>query len=158
SEGTAAERAFIDRMATSQQEVRQIPAMLLDNLSSIRDNGINNQILAAAVLFKMNVTPAVTININFGGDNHADTRPYALGGEAAAHVAGLTAINQIFTTLGSTNFNLTDKVTFGLLNVFGRQLDPNPIIGRSHNGAHHLGVLIGKNVRPGVVGGIIRQP
>jgi hypothetical protein len=105
----------------------------------------------------MNVTPACTINIGFGGDNHGDIRPYALGGEAAAHVAGLAAINQVFTTLGSTNFNLLDKVTFAILNVFGRQLDPNPVIGRSHNGAHHLGVLIGKNVKPGVVGGIIQQ-
>jgi hypothetical protein len=56
---------------------------------------------------------------------------------------------------------LTDKVTFATWNVFGRNLDGLSKVtqqqGRDHYGNHSVGVMIGKNVAPGVIGGVTLQ-
>jgi hypothetical protein len=57
--------------------------------------------------------------------------------------------------------SLTDKVTFATWNVFGRNLDGISKVtqqqGRDHYGNHSVGVLIGKNIAPGVTGGVVLQ-
>jgi hypothetical protein len=54
--------------------------------------------------------------------------------------------------------NLQDKVTFATLNVFGRNLNgiskTESRSGRDHYGNHSVAVMIGKNVKPGVYGGV----
>ena len=53
---------------------------------------------------------------------------------------------------------LQDKVTFSTLNVFGRNLNgiskTESRSGRDHYGNHSVAVMIGKNVAPGVTGGV----
>jgi uncharacterized protein (DUF1501 family) len=51
-------------------------------------------------------------------------------------------------------YGLADRVTFAALNVFGRTLKKLGTAGRDHWASHNTAVLIGKNVRPGVVGGL----
>ena len=48
--GTTAERQFLDRMAQSQVEARNISQSLLDNLNGIANDGQDNQIVAATTL------------------------------------------------------------------------------------------------------------
>jgi hypothetical protein len=54
--------------------------------------------------------------------------------------------------------NLQDKVTFATLNVFGRNLNGIAKVmsksGRDHYGNHSVALMIGKNVVPGVYGGV----
>src|SRR5262249_14355027 len=56
------------------------------------------------------------------------------------------------------SLSLTDTATFATLNVFGRNLNGIAKVtsraGRDHYGNHCVTVMIGKNVAPGVVGGI----
>ena len=56
------------------------------------------------------------------------------------------------------SLQLTDKVTFATLNVFGRNLNGIAKVtsrtGRDHYGNHAVTVMIGKNVAPGVIGGV----
>jgi hypothetical protein len=56
--------------------------------------------------------------------------------------------------------NLTDKVTFATLNVFGRNLNGISKVesrsGRDHYGNHSVMLMIGKNIKPGVVGGVTK--
>lgn len=148
--GTNVQRAYLDRMAKTQNEARAVAQELLDNLNTITGDDINNQITAAAVLIKMNVSPVVTLHIDFGGDNHADTD---LQNEAGKTISGCASISGLVQKL--TEFDLQDKVTFAAMNVFGRTLSTKGTTGRDHLGNHHCTVMLGKNVKGSVIGGVV---
>lgn len=153
SKGTNVQRAYLDRMARSQTEARAISQTLLDSLSLITSDSPENQVTAAAVLIKMNVTPVVTIHIPFGGDNHSDAD---LARETTQTVSGVATIALLMQKL--TEMGLADRVTFASMNVFGRTLANKGLTGRDHLGNHHCTVISGKNVKGGVVGGVAKNP
>jgi hypothetical protein len=144
-----AQRAYIDALVTSQQQVRNIKQDLLDALSSIKSDAVADQITAALALIRMNVTPVVAIHIPFGGDNHNDA---ALATETAQTIAGVQAIGSLIAQL--TAAGLQDQVTFVSLNVFGRTLGPANTDGRQHNQNHQVSITIGKPFRAGIIGGV----
>jgi hypothetical protein len=153
TDGNAVQKQFLDAMALSQVQVRKLVEQLATTLNAINSDDAKGQALAAAALISANVTPVVTMHIGFGGDNHTDTD---LAAEAAQHVTGVQAIQQVQDALGM--LSLTDKVTFATLNVFGRNLNgiakTDGRTGRDHYGNHAVTVMIGKNVVPGVYGGV----
>lgn len=151
--GTAQQRAFMDNLAQSRAESRDISEQLLSNLAAITANDANGQMLAAAALIKMNITPVVVMRIPFGGDNHADP---LLAKESAETVSGVATIAALQAKL--TEFGLQDRVTFMTLHTFGRTLKQLGTAGRNHWADHHVSVVIGKGVKPGVVGGVIAAP
>lgn len=159
-----AQKAYIDSLVTSQQQVRNINQSLLAALNSITDNSPISQITAAIALIQMNVSPLISMHIPFGGDNHRDV---ALATETAQTAGdglligdpkkkvfgGVETIGYLIDQL--TKAGLQDKVTFMSLNVFGRTLSAaNYTDGRTHNGNHQVSVTIGKPFKPGVVGGV----
>src|SRR5205085_10308136 len=107
---------------------------------------------AAATLIKMNVAPVVAIKIDFGGDNHSDA---LLAKETAQHVTGVQLIGKLMDTLAG--YGLQDQVTFAMYNVFGRTLKKLGTAGRDHWASHHTTVMIGRAIRPGVIGGLEPQ-
>ena len=149
--GNAAQRSFLDRYALSQQQARNISESLLSTLAGIKDNSPDSQVTAAVTLFRMNVSPVVSIHIPFGGDNHVDA---LLAAETKQTVAGAGTIGKLWAQLVSAG--LQDKVTFAMMNVFGRTLSAarGNGNGRSHHGDHHCTVIIGKPFKGGVVGGV----
>lgn len=149
--GTQAQRQFLDRLALSQGEARNISQQLLSDLASITSNAVDGQLKAAAVLIKMNVAPVVSIRLNWGGDNHNDAD---LRNEVAQTASSVNALNQLQARLAE--YGLQDKVTFMAMNVFGRTMSirRKGLAGRDHLASHHCTVLIGKNVRGGVIGGV----
>src|SRR5262245_59034413 len=153
SDGTDAQKAFLDAMALSQVQVRKLADALATTLSSISSDNVQGQALAAAALFAANVTPVVTMRIAFGGDNHSDAN---LQAEADQHVSGIAGIQQVVDALAG--LSLSDKVTFATLNVFGRNLNSiakaEARAGRDHYGNHAVMVMIGKNVKSSVIGGL----
>jgi len=153
TDGTSVQKQFLDAMALSQVQVRKLVEQLATTLNAINSDDARGQGLAAAALISANVTPVVTMHIGFGGDNHTDTD---LAAEAAQHVTGVQAIQQVQDALGM--LGLTDKVTFATINVFGRNLNgiakTDGRTGRDHYGNHAVTVMIGKNVKPGVYGGV----
>ena len=153
TDSTNVQKAFLDTLALSQTQVRKLVEQLATTLNAITSDDARGQGLAAAALFSANVTPVVTMRIGFGGDNHTDTD---LAAEAAQHVTGCQAIQAVQDALGM--LSLTDKVTFATLNVFGRNLNgiakTDGRTGRDHYGNHAVTVMIGKNVNPGVYGGV----
>ena len=146
---TTEQKAYIDSLVTSQQQVRSIKQSLLNQLASIKDNSPASQILAALTLVQMKVTPVVAIHIPFGGDNHRDV---GLQAETTQTVSGVASIASLMAQLASAG--LSDQVTFISLNVFGRTLGPGNTDGRQHNQNHQVSITIGKPFRGGVVGGI----
>ena len=84
-------------------------------------------------------------------------------------MSGIQGIQAIMTALANTrdssNTPLTDRVTFATMNVFGRNLNnisklPPPAMGspggRDHFGNHNVMVMIGKNIKSSVIGGVSR--
>ncbi|MET0285251.1 MAG: hypothetical protein ABW352_12305 [Polyangiales bacterium] len=147
--GTLEQRRMLDAYATSQGQVRKLSTDLLDQLAALKDNGADAQVAAAIVLIRMKVAPVVTVHIPFGGDNHFDD---GLGKETTETVAGMATLAKLFDGLKSVQ--LSDKVTFASLNVFGRTLTRKDF-GRSHNRNHHLTMLVGSRVKGGVIGGVV---
>ena len=153
SDGTDVQKQFLDALANSQTQVRQLADTLATTLNAITTDDIKGQALAAAALFSAKVTPVATIHIGFGGDNHSDQD---LKAEADQHVSGIAGIQAVMDAMAS--LNLADNVTFATMNVFGRNLNGISKVtsraGRDHYGNHNVGVLIGKNIAPSVIGGI----
>jgi hypothetical protein len=155
SDGTMIQKQFLDAMALTQTQVRMLADQLATTLTAITADDVKGQALAAAALIAANVTPVVTIHIPFGGDNHSDQN---LQAEADQHVSGVAGIQAVMDALAGVS--LTDKVTFATLNVFGRNLNGIDKVtsrtGRDHYGNHSVMVMIGKNIAPGVVGGVVK--
>jgi hypothetical protein len=149
TDATSAQRTYIDSLVKSQSEVRSIDQNLLAALSSIDDNGIDSQILAAITLIQMNIAPVLSINIPFGGDNHRDPN---LAKESDETVTGVAAIGSLLQQLAAAG--LADKVSLVSLNVFGRTLGPGNSDGRQHNPNHQASLAIGKPFKSGVIGGV----
>lgn len=149
--GNTAQRTFLDRLATSRSELRNISDSLLGSLSAIKANDVEGQLTAAVALMQMNVAPAAVIQIPFGGDNHSDAN---LARETAQHVSGVGSIKSLSDKLAAAG--LQDRVTFVLMNVFGRSLNRPQRMGRDHLGSHHCTVMIGKRIRGSVIGGVTK--
>jgi hypothetical protein len=159
-DGSTIQKQFLDKLATSQTQVRALAEQLGTTLTAITSDDVNGQALAAAALISANVTPVVTIHLSFGGDNHTDAN---LQAEADQHVSGVRGIQTVMNALGTltdgAGVSLTERVTFATMNVFGRNLSGIQKVtdrtGRDHYGNHSVMVMIGKNVKAGVIGGVI---
>ncbi len=151
---TKAQKAYLDSLILSQQEIRGINQALLDMLSSITDNSVASQTTAALALIKMNVTPVVAIHIPFGGDNHFDDTATLgpLGTEAQQTVSGVASIQNLIQSIDG--YGMTNQVSFMSLNVFGRTLGPVNTTGRQHNPNHQVSITIGTQFKAGIVGSI----
>src|SRR5450432_3437707 len=157
-DGTKEQIAFLDAMAASQAQVRELAASLATTLNAITNDGVAGQALAAAALIAAKVTPVVTLHIPFGGDNHTDADLYDEWFQHTDHdgsstgVPGVQAVQDALSSL-----MLTDSATFATMNVFGRDLSGTAKVssrgGRDHFGNHSVMMMIGKNVAAGVTGG-----
>ncbi len=148
--GNTAQRNILDQYALSQRDARAISQDLLNALAGITGNTRRDLNTAAAVLFKMKVTPAVVGRYSFGGDNHFDT---GLVREADETVASTTALADLYNQLAT--HGLTDNVTIAFQNVFGRTLRTKSLEGRDHNANHDCSVIIGRGVTSSVIGGVV---
>lgn len=149
STGSPAHKAFMDRYVLSQQEANQMGDNLGELITDIDGNDQNNQVKMAVALLQLNLTPVVTLGLNFGGDNHSDIE---LLDEVTETDAAMASMNLLWLRLKAAN--LQDRVVFASLNTFGRTLIRNSGGGRNHNGQHHSLVTFGPGIKPGVVGGL----
>lgn len=153
--GTPAQKEFLDRHAlsfTQLKDVRdKIGSLLADGAAWTND--ALGQVNAAVTMVQLKLSPVIVVSIPFGGDNHTDP---GLVKEAAQTVSGVDAITNLMTRLEATG--LKDQVTFATCHVFGRTLskqrDGN---GRNHNQNHHTTLMIGKGLKGGVVGGLVKM-
>ena len=152
---TTPQQQYIDQLVTSQQQVRTLNQQVLQNLAVLDPDPVKAQIQAAVTLIQLNVSPVISIHVPFGGDNHGDPN---LASEVSQTTSGVGYIAyllaQLQSNMGANGVSLQDQVMFMSLNVFGRTLlgDGN---GRGHNGNHHVGVVIDKPFKGGVIGGCV---
>lgn len=144
------QKAWLDDHVRSLDELRQLDEKLISEFSKINNASEQSSIDAAIVAFKLNITSAATIHIDFGGDNHNDP---SLSEEANKTVNGCKTLAYLFNRLKQEG--LEDDVTFASFGVFGRTLTKKGNgDGRDHNLHHHVTLLAGKHVNPSVIGGI----
>ncbi len=149
--GTKAQRAFLDEIATSRERARDLGeslgALLEDFAVGSDDDGPRDQIAVAVALAALRVTPVITINVPFGGDNHVDGE---FASEIAETEAGVAHLADLWSRAEA--LAIEDDLSFGLLNVFGRRLYQTD--GRDHHSRHNVMLMAGPNVTGGVVGGL----
>jgi len=152
-QGNAAQRTLLDAWARSRDEVRNVSDVLVSRLDALEGNGQDDQVRCAAVLAAMKITPVVTVNINFGADNHSDA---GLVNETEKHQTGMASVQILMDELAALRSEgvLQHEVVFGSLNVFGRTFFKKGDGGRDHHAGHHAMVMIGEGLNPGIVGGI----
>ena len=160
SRSTTAQRAFLDRLALSQAQVRQLGEEFATQVNTITTNTADGQVIAAPLLLKMKVTPAVFIHMRFSDDNHADIDWAAEAGLTTATDAngrygvsgGVELVKKLYANMTSAGIDIADSTTFAILNVFGRELRTG-VQGRGHNSVHNVAVIAGPAVQGSVIGG-----
>lgn len=145
-----AQTQWLEQQLRSKDELRTLNTQVLSQLGDIRTNGIRDQIDAALVCFKLNLSAVATIGIPFGGDNHNDED---WENEINETISGCGHMAYIFNRIQQEG--LQDQVTLANLNVFGRTFR-RIRSGRSHNAEHHMMAITGANVRAGVFGGLMK--
>ncbi len=164
--GTRAQKAYLDRAATSTAQAAELGDQLAVDLQQIPvidgatvvpglddDYPVDaiEQVLAAVALFKYKVAPVVTIHLPFGGDNHQDP---GFAAETLELQGGVSMIRLIWDKLSAAG--LVEQTTVATLNTFGRTFDN--VGGRAHNSGHHVMTMFGPKVKGGVAGGPKRGP
>jgi hypothetical protein len=167
SNGTAAQREYLERVATSRSQAAKLGEQLAGDLLDVpvsddaraqvlvpglvEDYPFDpiDQVLTAVALVKYKVTPVVTIHLPFGGDNHTDPD---FADETLQVQGGVQLMGLVWERLVAEN--LAQSTTFASLNTFGRTFLSTG--GRAHNSAHHVMTLFGPSVRPGIAGGPVR--
>ena len=151
SNGTPAQKRFIDNHIVSGSRARQLGNQLAAELESINGNGANDTMRTAAALIALKVAPVVSLELDFGGDNHGDSQ---LANEVRRHESGITAINELYDAL--SGYGIADQTIFSMLNVFGRTPQRNSRGGRDHWGPQSIMFSFGAGVRGGMIGDIAR--
>ena len=149
---STAQRAFVGNLAKAREDVRGMADGAMDLLADVTNDNPSSQIKAAVALIKLNLTPCVAISLPFGSDNHNDN---GLQKEIDEHTTGIGYITELMNLLEANG--LQDRVTFASINVFGRTLMRDGTSGRSHWSSHHVTMMTGKYVNPGVMGGVERE-
>ena len=152
--GTRAQKKFLDRYLLSRDQARSLGeelGALLEGLSIDPDlqDGPGDQIKAAVALAQLSIAPVINIKIPFGGDNHQDSD---LSIEAEETTSGVGHIRELWSLLGTANHR--ERVSFAMLNVFGRTFNRNSQGGRNHNRYHGVMVAFGSKIKGGVYGGV----
>lgn len=148
-DGTTEQRRYLDARAQSREDARKLADDANAIFDGVVDDSAAGELLAAIALFRLGVTPVVSVSIPFGGDNHSDVD---LQEETDQHGDGIEAIATAMNALET--HGMRDEVTLAILNVFGRNLVGDPAGGRDHWSQHAVSLLVGSRVRPGVIGGL----
>jgi len=118
-------------------------------ISGVDGNDQINQAKVAVALLQLNITPVVTMGIEFGRDNHQDVN---LLDEVTQTDQAMICISSLWESIKAAQ--LQERVVFATMNVFGRTLLRNNTGGRNHLGDHHAMLAFGPTIKGGVIGGL----
>ena len=146
--GTAQQKRFLDQHASSRRQAAAFGENLGQLLVDITDDSIESQLKTAAVIAKLRLAPVIVTNFEFGGDNHQDS---GLTNETDETLRMIKALDTYWKTIHS--LGIADEVFYANLDVFGRTPTQRGSGGRGHYGAWTSGMIIGKHLSGGVIGG-----
>jgi len=142
----------LSAQSLSTQQAQALGDRLAADLSAIRNDGPEAQVIAAAVAVRLGIAPVVAIHIPFGGDNHFDG---GLRQEAEEIHSGIGHVASLWSHLSA--YGVAERSCFAQLSVFGRTLKRDGRTGRDHWPLHNAALLMGAPFKGGVVGGLIAR-
>ena len=146
---SARQHDWLDQFAISHTQLQSIDQNLIQQFSAL-PNDSYLPVNAALLCFLMGLSPVISIDIPFGGDNHKETADYEQ--EASQLSSGLNTLTYLWEQ--AKTLNIADRLTVANLNVFGRTLHKQGRPGRQHNGNHHVMMITSANANASVNGGI----
>jgi len=149
SNGSAAQKRFLDQHVSSRQQALTLGDELGSLLGNVVADDQENQVRAALALFKVNLAPVVVMEHTFSGDNHGDRN---LRDEVESSLDAINMLNTYWQLV--QEYGLRDRVTYATINVFGRNARRNGRGGRNHAGNFTTGFIHGTHLKGGVVGGL----
>jgi hypothetical protein len=150
--GNVALGKALSAQTLSLAQAKALGDRLTADLTAIKSDGPEGQVLAAAVAVRLGMAPVVAIHIPLGGDNHFDD---GLKQEATEIHSGIGQIALLWNKLGA--YGMAERTCFAQLSVFGRTLKRQGLWGRDHWPLHNAALLMGAPFRGGVVGGVVAQ-
>lgn len=147
--GTPVQKRYLDRHASSRKQALAFGERLAELLEAITDDSIESQLKTAAAIAKLKLAPVVVTGYSFGGDNHSDSDLTIESGHSLSMIRSLDAYWK-----AARDLQVLDSTLYATLTVFGRDTERGAKGGRGHNASLCSGIILGKHVRGGVVGGI----
>ncbi len=109
-----------------------------------------NQLRTALALLYLRITPVVTVDHRYGGDNHGDANLERETLESLSTMAVLSDFHRLLTQ-HSRFQTIADKLVFAGVDVFGRTVELRD--GRDHYGDSTAGFIWGQHLSNTVLGG-----
>lgn len=150
--GTPNQRRYLDRHASSRREALAFGEGLAELLEDITDDGIESQLKAAVAVAKLRLAPVIVTSFSFSGDNHGDAD---LTHEATHSLSMIRSLDAFWQS--AKQLDVADDLLYATLTVFGRDTRRGKSGGRGHNGELCSGLILGRHVQGGVVGGIAAE-
>ncbi len=149
---TVSQKRTLDMFVNTKAQAESISDEFLQLLAGVQTNNVIDQFRVALILCAMRVTPVVTLNVPFGGDNHFDNGFAEEIGQLEAGVASFEAGYALMKEF-KANGSISNDVVFAWTSVFGRTLEKiADRDGRDHNGSHCVAVIMGDSVKGTVIG------
>lgn len=145
--GTAEQKKFLDRHASSRVQATAFGEDLVQLLEGITDDSIESQLRTAVAMAKLKLAPVIITNFSFGGDNHSD---FDLTNESNKTLHMIKALDALWQAAKS--LDVVDDILYATLTVFGRDARRGAKGGRGHHGKLCTGMVLGSHIQGGVVG------
>ncbi|WP_286843643.1 DUF1501 domain-containing protein [Idiomarina sp. UBA4206] len=147
--GTAAQLRYLDAHASSRSQATTLGNQLGGLLTEVTGSSFGDQIKAAVAMAKVNLAPVIVVRYAYSGDNHNDDD---LSQETRLTIAQLNNLVTYWNLVKAEG--LQNSINFATYDIFGRTLGRNATGGRDHHNSSCVNMMIGANIKPGVIGGL----
>ena len=149
STGTSAQREYLDAHAASRGQAVILGDQLGDLLSSVTGSSRGDQIKAAVGMAKAKLSPVIVVRYAYCGDNHGDAN---LATEVSQSIEQMNNLESLWSLIQAEG--MEDQINYATYDIFGRTLGRNNSGGRDHHNSSCVNMMIGSNIKAGVIGGL----
>ena len=147
--GTPAQLRYLDAHASSRSQAVALGDELGELLTNVTSDSRSDQIDAAVAMLKANLATVVVIRYSYSSDNHSDP---SLRGEVDLTIEHLNTLTNLWNLLKDQE--LENQINYANYDIFGRTFLRNSQGGRDHHRSSCVNMMIGSNIKPGVIGGL----
>ena len=147
--GTTKQKNYLDAYASSREQASLLGDRLGNLLDSITGDSKSDQARASVALAQVQLAPVIVVRYAYSGDNHGDSNLLEEFNFTVEQLNNLTTIWDLIQSQG-----LEDQINYATYDIFGRTLGRNDNGGRDHHRSSCVNMMIGSNIKAGVVGGL----
>lgn len=151
--GTPAQQRYLDAHAASRAQASALGDQLGDLLTDVTGSTRGDQLKAAVAMAKANLAPVIVIRYAYSRDNHGDED---LADEVTTSIEQMNNLESFWSLVQAEG--LEDQVNYATYDIFGRTMGRNSRGGRDHHNSSCVNMMIGSNIKAGVIGGVEEWP